>query len=125
METALRLPSGFFDQQHPALAPEVIARLKSPLEFMSMDGASDEGDVQETSLLPNNQKSLLPASRLSEEAKMRSKSSKGAPAATKARSTLTPTQVGDRPSAVGGSSNQNKPRQAAQRERAHLEELTK
>lgn len=121
METALRLPSGFFDQHHPALAPEVIARLKSPLEFVRVDEASDQGDVEETSLLPNNQKPSLPASSLSEEAKMRSKSSKGAPAATKARSAETPKHAGGRPSIVGGASNQNGPRQAAQRERAHSE----
>ncbi|MDR5785430.1 hypothetical protein P9281_02540 [Caballeronia sp. LP003] len=119
METALRLPSGFFDQHHPALAPEVIARLKSPLEFVRVDEASDEGDAEETSLLPNNQKPSLPASSLSEEAKMRSKSSKGAPAAVKARSAETPKHAGGRPSIVGGASNQNGPRQAAQRERAH------
>ncbi|WP_250504741.1 hypothetical protein [Caballeronia sp. AZ7_KS35] len=122
METALRLPSGFFDQLHPALAPEVIARLKSPLDFKSIDEASDEGDVEEPSLLPNNQKPLLPASSLSEEArKMRSKSSKGAPAATKARSAETPKHAGGRPSIVGRASNQNGPRRAAQRERAHSE----
>nr|WP_244158716.1 hypothetical protein [Caballeronia fortuita] len=119
METTLGLPSGFFDQHHPVLATEVIARLKSPLEFVSRDETSDEGEVQEASLLPNNQKPSLPASRLSEEAKMRSKSSKGAPAATRARSAETPKQTGGRPSTVGGSSNQNGPRQAAQRERAH------
>ncbi|MCO4883506.1 hypothetical protein L8949_41945, partial [Paraburkholderia caribensis] len=34
METTLGLPHGFFDQPHPALADEIIARLKSPLDFV-------------------------------------------------------------------------------------------
>ncbi|MGF6653753.1 hypothetical protein OKW34_004342 [Paraburkholderia youngii] len=37
METTLGLPHGFFDQPHPALAPETIARLKSPLDFIKTD----------------------------------------------------------------------------------------
>ena len=42
METTLGLPHGFFDQPNPALAPETIARLKSPLDFVQPD---DEPEV--------------------------------------------------------------------------------
>jgi hypothetical protein len=37
METTLGLPHGFFDQPHPVLTPETIARLKSPLDFVQSD----------------------------------------------------------------------------------------
>lgn len=37
METTLGLPHGFFDQPHPALTPETIARLKSPLDFVQRE----------------------------------------------------------------------------------------
>ena len=42
METTLGLPHGFFDQPNPVLAPETIARLKSPLDFVQPD---DEPEV--------------------------------------------------------------------------------
>src|ERR1700752_2856725 len=42
METTLGLPHGFFDQPNPGLAPETIARLKSPLDFVQPD---DEQEV--------------------------------------------------------------------------------
>ncbi|BCZ85148.1 hypothetical protein PTKU64_88230 [Paraburkholderia terrae] len=41
METTLGLPHGFFDQPHPALADETIARLKSPLDFVQIDDGFD------------------------------------------------------------------------------------
>ena len=34
IETTLGLPDGFFDQPNPVLTPEIIARLKSPLDFI-------------------------------------------------------------------------------------------
>jgi hypothetical protein len=34
IETTLGLPDGFFDQPSPVLSPEIIARLKSPLDFI-------------------------------------------------------------------------------------------
>jgi hypothetical protein len=34
IETTLGLPDGFFDQPNPVLTPEIIARLRSPLDFM-------------------------------------------------------------------------------------------
>jgi len=41
METTLGLPHGFFDQPNPGLAPETIARLKSPLDFIQIDEGLD------------------------------------------------------------------------------------
>ena len=34
IETTLGLPDGFFDQPNPVLTPEIIARLRSPLDFI-------------------------------------------------------------------------------------------
>ena len=34
IETTLGLPDGFFDQPNPALPPEIVERLKSPLDFI-------------------------------------------------------------------------------------------
>jgi hypothetical protein len=34
IETTLGLPDGFFDEPNPVLTPEIIARLKSPLDFI-------------------------------------------------------------------------------------------
>jgi hypothetical protein len=65
METTLGLPSGFFDQHHPALSPETIARLKAPLEFVHRDEIVDEGDIDAAPLLPSVQKPSLLASSLS------------------------------------------------------------
>jgi hypothetical protein len=41
METTLGLPHGFFDQPHPSLTEETIARLKSPLDFVQIDKGLD------------------------------------------------------------------------------------
>ncbi|MFP3435703.1 hypothetical protein SB781_38735, partial [Paraburkholderia sp. SIMBA_061] len=49
METTLGLPHGFFDQPNPALAAEIIARLKSPLDFVQTD---DGPDVEAEALKP-------------------------------------------------------------------------
>ncbi len=42
METTLGLPDGFFDHPNPALPPDVIARLRSPLENRPTDGVFDD-----------------------------------------------------------------------------------
>jgi hypothetical protein len=42
METTLGLPHGFFDQPYPSLSPELIARLKTPLEFVRTDDDVDD-----------------------------------------------------------------------------------
>jgi hypothetical protein len=42
METTLGLPHGFFDQPNPVLTPEIVARLKSPLDFVQAEAESEE-----------------------------------------------------------------------------------
>ncbi|OTP72849.1 MULTISPECIES: hypothetical protein [Burkholderiaceae] len=42
METSLGLPDGFFDHPNPTLPPNVIARLRSPLENRPNDSVFDE-----------------------------------------------------------------------------------
>jgi len=52
METTLALPHGFFDQPNPSLAPETIARLKSPLDFVQAADDEPEAD-SETAIRPS------------------------------------------------------------------------
>ncbi|WP_335671973.1 hypothetical protein [Burkholderia sp. PAMC 26561] len=42
METTLGLPDGFFDHPNPTLPPDVIARLRSPLENRPTDSVFDD-----------------------------------------------------------------------------------
>ncbi|MEX3935847.1 hypothetical protein AB4Y32_29325 [Paraburkholderia phymatum] len=84
METTLGLPNGFFDHPNPALAPETIARLKSPLDFVQADDGPDvELEAPEpASALNVNQQPFL---SLSEEAQMPRKAAGGSPRAVKNR----------------------------------------
>ncbi|BBQ02440.1 hypothetical protein BSFA1_75680 (plasmid) [Burkholderia sp. SFA1] len=59
METTLGLPHGFFDQPYPALSSELIARLKSPLEFVRTDDELDD-DVK-TQRVPTSAQAPAPA----------------------------------------------------------------
>src|SRR5258705_3920828 len=71
METTLGLPHGLFDQSNPALAPEIVARLKSPLDFIQIDDGFDaESEALEPApALSVDQQPFLKDS-LSEEAQM-------------------------------------------------------
>jgi hypothetical protein len=113
METTLGLPSGFFDQHHPVLSPEMIARLKSPLEFAHTNATSDEVDVREANTASDTHNRSLLESSLPEKLNMRSKSSKDAPAAAKTRSADVAKQVSGRAPAAGSSPKHNRSRQAA------------
>ena len=42
IETTLGLPDGFFDQLNPALTPDVVARLRAPLDHRPSDEAKDD-----------------------------------------------------------------------------------
>jgi hypothetical protein len=79
METTLGLPHGFFDQPYPALSPELIARLKSPLEFVRTDDDVD-GDAKTLTAsapaVPVTQEQLFVADGASEDAKMPSQKAK-------------------------------------------------
>ncbi|MGF6543706.1 hypothetical protein [Paraburkholderia youngii] len=84
METTLGLPHGFFDQPHPALAPETIARLKSPLDLVKSD---DEPEVASETPVPasapkGGQQPML-EDNLSEETEMPKKATGGSPVTVK------------------------------------------
>jgi hypothetical protein len=80
METTLGLPHGFFDQPNPVLAPETMARLKSPLDFVQPD---DEPEVVSETFRPAsipevNQQPLF-EDRLPEKPEMPKKATDGSP----------------------------------------------
>ncbi|GJH30387.1 hypothetical protein [Caballeronia novacaledonica] len=88
METALGLPHGFFDQPHPVLTPEIIARLKAPLDFVEADeGADDEPEsapeIREPAAALNVGQQPSIEVRLSEEAAMPRKPAGGSPTASR------------------------------------------
>src|SRR5246127_5448099 len=84
METTLGLPHGFFDQPNPGLAPETIARLKSPLDFIQIDEGLDaeSAALEPASALNVDQQSFIKDS-LSEEAQMPKKVAGGSMRAVK------------------------------------------
>jgi len=112
METTLELPSGFFDQHHPVLSPEVIARLKSPLEFVHTNETSDEVDAHDAPAVSDTQNRSLLVSNLPEKMKMGTKSSKNAPGAAKTRSPDVAKQASGQAPATGSPPKQNRSRQA-------------
>jgi hypothetical protein len=84
METTLGLPHGFFDQPHPALAPETIARLRSPLDFVKTDGDAEvvAETLEPASAQDVGQQPIL-EDNLSEETEMPRKATGGSPGAVK------------------------------------------
>jgi hypothetical protein len=71
METTLGLPHGFFDQPNPGLAPETIARLKSPLDFVQTnDGHDVEPEAPKPASALNVEQQRILEDSLSEEAQM-------------------------------------------------------
>jgi len=83
METTLGLPHGFFDQPYPALSPELIARLKAPLEFVRTDDGVDEDATRQmvsasapAPAVPLTQEQLFVADGASEDVQMPSKKAK-------------------------------------------------
>lgn len=120
METALGLPSGFFDQHYPALSPEIIARLQSPLERVDAEETSEEADDKPAPHVLNPKNPSLGESRLFQEARMRSKSFENAPGTAKTLSAKTFKGVSgpENQAAAGDSFERGSLRQAAQREQA-------
>lgn len=114
METTLELPSGFFDQHHPVLSPEVIARLKSPLEFVHTNETSDEGDAHAAPAVSDTQNRSLLVSNPPEKMEMGTKSSKNAPGAAKTRSPDVARQASGQAPATGSPPKQNRSRQATE-----------
>jgi hypothetical protein len=118
METTLGLPSGFFDQLHPVLSPETIARLKAPLEFVHADETVDGGGIEHAPLLPSAQEPSLLVSSLSKDTTMPSKSSKEASGATKTRAKKASAQASGRAARAEDSPPPHKSHQAAGRKQA-------
>jgi hypothetical protein len=118
METTLGLPSGFFDQLHPVLSPETIARLKAPLEFVHADETVDGGGIEHAPLLPSAQEPSLLVSSLSKDTTMPSKSSKEASGATKTRAKKASAQASGQAARAGDSSPPHQSHQAARRKQA-------
>jgi len=113
METTLGLPHGFFEQHHPVLAPELITRLKSPLEFVRMNEEVDEeAETQAATSVSDIQKQSLLASGSPEEAKMASKTTKGALSAVKTSQAKVAAPVSSNASAKGAASARSASRQA-------------
>jgi hypothetical protein len=84
METTLGLPHGFFDQPNPALAAEIIARLKSPLDFVQTDDGPDaESEALKPASALNVDQQPFPKDSLSQEAQMPKKVAGGSPRAVK------------------------------------------
>jgi hypothetical protein len=80
METTLGLPHGFFDQPNPVLAPETIARLKSPLDFVQPDDEPEVvSEVYKPASAPTVSQQPLFEDRLPEELEMPKKSTGGSP----------------------------------------------
>ena len=81
IETTLGLPDGFFDQTNPALTPETIERLRSPLDFIHANAEPEIAYEQVLKPAPvtqaNNQSTLT--DRLPREPEMPKKTNGGSP----------------------------------------------
>ncbi|MEX3791381.1 hypothetical protein [Paraburkholderia sp. BR14374] len=90
METTLGLPHGFFDQPHPALAPDTITRLKAPLDFVEAD---NEPEVVSETLMPasvqNGGQQPILEDNLSGKMEMPKKAAGGSPVTVKKSRTQT------------------------------------
>lgn len=83
IETTLGLPDGFFDQPSPVLTPAIIARLKSPLDFMHAHVEPEPAypELAKPALLTNTSQSATSSDRLPKEPEMPKKTSGGSPRA--------------------------------------------
>src|SRR6202790_1656795 len=83
MEMTLGLPDGFFDQPNPVLTPEIIARLKSPLDFIHSNVEPEATYEQVLKPAPVTKVNYhpTPTARLLKEPEMPKKTSGGSPRA--------------------------------------------
>jgi hypothetical protein len=83
IETTLGLPDGFFDQPNPVLTPEIIARLRSPLDFIHANAEPESTYEQVLKSVPATQVNHHPTStdRLPKEPEMPKKTNGGSPRA--------------------------------------------
>jgi len=90
IETTLGLPDGFFDQPNPVLTPEIIARLRSPLDFIHSSvepEATYEGVFKPAPVIKANYHPT-PTDRLLKEPEMPKKTSGGSPRAVAKSNTV-------------------------------------
>jgi hypothetical protein len=81
IETTLGLPDGFFDQPNPVLAPEIIERLRSPLDFIHANAEPEstyEQVLKPAPVTQTNHHSTL-TDRLPREPEMPKKTNGGSP----------------------------------------------
>jgi hypothetical protein len=81
IETTLGLPDGFFDQPNPVLTPEIIARLRSPLDFIHANAEPEiayEQVLMPAPVTQANRHSTL-TDRLPREPEMPKKTNGGSP----------------------------------------------
>src|ERR1700694_6025973 len=80
IETTLGLPDWFFDQPNPVLTPEIIARLRSPLDFIHANAEPEIAYEQVLKPAPVTQANHhpTPTDRLLKEPEMPKKTSGGA-----------------------------------------------
>lgn len=91
IETTLGLPDGFFDEPNPVLTPEIIARLRSPLDFIDTHvepEAAYEEASRPTSVIQFNYHPT-PTDHLPREPEMPKKTSGGSPRAAANSKTTT------------------------------------
>src|SRR5476651_1468860 len=90
IETTLGLPDGFFDQPNPVLTPEIIGRLRSPLDFIHANTEPEIAYEQVLKPAPVTQANHPPTltDRLPREPEMPKKTNGGSPR-TVAKSNIT------------------------------------
>src|SRR5229473_4588297 len=83
MEMTLGLPDGFFDQPNPVLTPEIIARLRSPLDFIhsNVEPEATYEEVFKPAPVTKVNYHPTPTDCLSKEPEMPKKTSGGSPRA--------------------------------------------
>src|SRR6202051_3896366 len=83
IETTLGLPDGFFDQPNPVLTPEIIARLRSPLDFIhsNVEPEATYEEVFKPAPVTKVNYPPPPPDRLLKEPEMPKKTSGGSPRA--------------------------------------------
>jgi hypothetical protein len=83
IETTLGLPDGFFDQPNPVLTPEIIARLRSPLDFIhsNVEPEATYEEVLKPAPVTKVNYHPTPTDRLPKEPKMPKKTNGGSPRA--------------------------------------------
>src|SRR5476651_863235 len=83
IETTLGLPDGFFDQPNPVLTPEIIGRLRSPLDFIHANAEPESTYEQVLKPAPVTQANHHPTltDRLPREPEMPKKTNGGSPRA--------------------------------------------